>query len=226
MSLDSVACRMLGRPTSSRGMSAADLLLKCPSGTFPIADVCVETTPRQPASYGSAVLECASTGVPAGPGRRLPTHGELRAALSGSSARARRGADVRGLPDLDGWRARRLVRHRPGRKRRDHAQHRRRREGLPLRRRPKQLRTADRCETTPTRKGRDVVSERPPAAERGPLANCASILAVRFAAATGSLARWPGTSSCRDESRRRSPPGSGVLNESAHLSLSRRNLTK
>ena len=34
------------------GMSAADLLLKCPSGTFPIADVCVETTSRQPASYG------------------------------------------------------------------------------------------------------------------------------------------------------------------------------
>ena len=64
-------------------MSAADLLLKCPSGTFPIADVCVESTSRQPASYGVAVLECASTGVPAGPGRRLPTHGELRAALSG-----------------------------------------------------------------------------------------------------------------------------------------------
>jgi hypothetical protein len=65
------------------GMTAADLLLKCPQGTFPIADVCVETTPRSPVAYGTAVIECATTGVPAGPGRRLPTHGELLAALSG-----------------------------------------------------------------------------------------------------------------------------------------------
>ena len=28
------------------------------------------------------MLECANTGRPAGPGRRLPTHGELRAALA------------------------------------------------------------------------------------------------------------------------------------------------
>ena len=65
------------------GMTAGDLLLKCPEGTFPIADVCVETTARPAAAYGTAILECATTGVPAGPGRRLPTHGELQAALSG-----------------------------------------------------------------------------------------------------------------------------------------------
>ena len=47
-----------------------------------MADVCVESTPRAAAAYGSAVLECADTGRPAGPGRRLPTHGELRAALA------------------------------------------------------------------------------------------------------------------------------------------------
>ena len=64
------------------GMTAADLLVKCPSGTFPIADVCVESAPRAAAAYGTAVVQCANTGVPAGPGRRLPTHGELRAALS------------------------------------------------------------------------------------------------------------------------------------------------
>ena len=63
-------------------MTAADLLVACPSGTFPIADVCVETTPRSPASYGAAIVQCSTTGVPAGPGRRLPTYGELRAALS------------------------------------------------------------------------------------------------------------------------------------------------
>jgi hypothetical protein len=65
------------------GLTAADLKVKCPSGTFPIADVCVESTPRRAASYEVAVIECADTGRPAGPGRRLPTHGELRAALSG-----------------------------------------------------------------------------------------------------------------------------------------------
>jgi hypothetical protein len=64
------------------GMTAAELLVACPSGTFPIADVCVETSPRSPASYGAAIVQCATTGVPVGPGRRLPTYGELRAALS------------------------------------------------------------------------------------------------------------------------------------------------
>ena len=65
------------------GMTAAEFLVRCPSGTFPIADVCVETTARQPAPYGTATVQCASSGTPAGPGKRLPTHGELLAALSG-----------------------------------------------------------------------------------------------------------------------------------------------
>jgi hypothetical protein len=65
------------------GMTAAELLLKCPSGTFPVADVCVETTPRAAAAYGTAVGTCANTDRPPGPGRRLPTHGELQAALAG-----------------------------------------------------------------------------------------------------------------------------------------------
>lgn len=65
------------------GLTAVDLLVKCAPDTFPIADVCVERTPRPNASYGSAVEECSAVGTPAGPGRRLPTHGELRMALSG-----------------------------------------------------------------------------------------------------------------------------------------------
>lgn len=64
------------------GLTAADLKIRCPSDTFPVADVCVEKTPRPATSYGSAVLQCAQVGTPAGPGRRLPTHGELRAALT------------------------------------------------------------------------------------------------------------------------------------------------
>lgn len=63
------------------GFTAAELRVRCPSDTFPIADVCVETASRPAASYGSAILECLRIGTPAGPGRRLPVHGELRAAL-------------------------------------------------------------------------------------------------------------------------------------------------
>jgi hypothetical protein len=64
------------------GRTAANLRIRCPSDTFPSADVCVERTSRAAASYGSAVLECARSGTPAVPGRRLPTHGELVAALT------------------------------------------------------------------------------------------------------------------------------------------------
>jgi hypothetical protein len=49
---------------------------------FPIAGTCVERQARRPASYGSAVNECLLVGTPDGPGRRLPTHGELQAALA------------------------------------------------------------------------------------------------------------------------------------------------
>jgi hypothetical protein len=64
------------------GLTAADFKIKCPLDTFAIADVCVERTPRTATAYSSAVLTCLSVGTPAGPGRRLPTHGELRAAVT------------------------------------------------------------------------------------------------------------------------------------------------
>lgn len=64
------------------GLTVGDFKIKCPSDTFPIADVCVERTPRPAASYRSAVHACLWVGTPAGPGRRLPTHGELMAALA------------------------------------------------------------------------------------------------------------------------------------------------
>jgi len=63
------------------GLSAQRLLLKCPDGTFPAADVCIETQARAPAFYGSAVTTCGGTDTPGTPGRRLPTHGELRRAF-------------------------------------------------------------------------------------------------------------------------------------------------
>src|SRR5215217_1201463 len=51
------------------GVTAGNLKIRCPSDTFPIADVCVERTPRPTMSYSSAVLECLLIGTPAGPGR-------------------------------------------------------------------------------------------------------------------------------------------------------------
>jgi hypothetical protein len=65
------------------GNTAADLRLKCPEGTFLIADVCVETTPRAALNFSAAVIACATAEPPRSPGRRLATYGELRAALSG-----------------------------------------------------------------------------------------------------------------------------------------------
>jgi hypothetical protein len=62
--------------------TAADLRVRCPSDTFPMADVCVERSPRAATPYGSAVLQCRQVGTPAGPGRRLPSHAELMAALT------------------------------------------------------------------------------------------------------------------------------------------------
>jgi hypothetical protein len=63
------------------GFSAAELRIRCPDDTFPTADVCVERTPRPAQAYGSAIIACLSVGTPTAPGRRLPSHGELQAAL-------------------------------------------------------------------------------------------------------------------------------------------------
>jgi hypothetical protein len=63
------------------GLSAEQLLLRCPQGTLAAADVCLETQPRPPANYTSAVITCGGTDGPPRPGRRLPTHGELRRAF-------------------------------------------------------------------------------------------------------------------------------------------------
>jgi hypothetical protein len=63
------------------GLTAQRLLLKCPPDTLPIADVCIETQPRPPAVYDTAVLTCADVDARTTPGRRLPTHNELRKAF-------------------------------------------------------------------------------------------------------------------------------------------------
>lgn len=81
----------LGRVTRARvadnaarleGFGAVDFKIRCPADTYPIADICVERAPRAPTFYSSAVRQCSDVGRPAGPGRRLPTHGEVLAALT------------------------------------------------------------------------------------------------------------------------------------------------
>jgi len=59
------------------GVTAARLLLRCPDGTVPVSDVCVETAARAPAPYRTAAVICEGTDRRAGPGRRLPSHDEL-----------------------------------------------------------------------------------------------------------------------------------------------------
>jgi hypothetical protein len=62
--------------------ATAELKVRCPDDMFPVAGTCVERAARPAVAYGSAVITCLNQGVPQGPGRRLPTHGELVAALT------------------------------------------------------------------------------------------------------------------------------------------------
>jgi hypothetical protein len=63
------------------GVTAERLLVRCPEGTFPVSNVCVETAARGPAPYGAAAVVCESTDRNASPGRRLPSHDELMTAI-------------------------------------------------------------------------------------------------------------------------------------------------
>ena len=63
------------------GVTAERLLVRCPEGTFPVSNVCVETAARGPAPYGTAAVVCEGTDRSAGAGRRLPSHDELMTAI-------------------------------------------------------------------------------------------------------------------------------------------------
>lgn len=64
------------------GVTAERLLVRCPEGTIPAADTCIETVARPPLPFYSAMLECAKSESQSGPGRRLPTYNELAIALT------------------------------------------------------------------------------------------------------------------------------------------------
>jgi hypothetical protein len=66
------------------GVSAGRFLVRCPRGTVPVSDVCVESVARVPAPYGIAAVECEGTDRRAALGRRLPSHDELMTAIGDS----------------------------------------------------------------------------------------------------------------------------------------------
>ena len=63
------------------GLSAARLLVRCPSGTVPVSDICVEFAARPAAPYTLAAGACEDVKRPETPGRRLPSHDELMTAI-------------------------------------------------------------------------------------------------------------------------------------------------
>ncbi len=68
--------------------SAAELKLRCPSGTEPVSGVCAEVGTRQRAAYGVARVECDASG------RRLPTYEELANLVSGAGFRLAQGGEL------------------------------------------------------------------------------------------------------------------------------------
>jgi hypothetical protein len=64
------------------GLTAEQLLLRCPEGTLGVADVCIETQPRPATTYRGARGDCGAVDGPPRAGRRVPTYGELAQALT------------------------------------------------------------------------------------------------------------------------------------------------
>jgi hypothetical protein len=63
------------------GLRANDLRVRCPRGTAPVSDTCIETSARGAMPYGAAAIACEGTDRRTSPGRRLPTHAELMTAI-------------------------------------------------------------------------------------------------------------------------------------------------
>jgi hypothetical protein len=76
------------------GVTAGQLFVRCPEGTFPVSDVCVEQAARASAPYRSAAVVCEGTDRSASPGRRLPSHDELMTALGEPSIRLAAGGEL------------------------------------------------------------------------------------------------------------------------------------
>lgn len=78
------------------GQPAARYLVSCPQGTIPIAGTCIEVQAHPSASYRSAVFDCSLIDNRERVGRRLPTHGELMAALASPEIQLAPGGELTG----------------------------------------------------------------------------------------------------------------------------------
>ena len=107
------------------GVSAERLLVRCPAGTIPVADTCIETQARAPLPFHSALLECAATDKPVGTGA---TAAHLRRAGDGAHPRGNiprsgRRADESGLPiERESGAGRSSLHHQPSSRRRPRPQ--------------------------------------------------------------------------------------------------------
>jgi hypothetical protein len=63
------------------GLRAGRFLVRCPSDTVPVSDICIETTARAAAPYEIAAVACEGVNRRTTPGRRLPSHDELMTAI-------------------------------------------------------------------------------------------------------------------------------------------------
>jgi hypothetical protein len=76
------------------GMRASRFLVRCPRGTTPVSDVCVETAARGPLSYRVAAGTCEGIDRPETPGRRLPSHDELMTSIGDSGITLAAGGEL------------------------------------------------------------------------------------------------------------------------------------
>jgi len=86
------------------GLDAAQLLVRCPPGTFPTGGTCIETVPRPPQPYYGAVLTCGHAGGNKTLGRRLPFLSELINAFTQQGVNLAAGGELTGhvYPRADG----------------------------------------------------------------------------------------------------------------------------
>lgn len=77
-----------------QGRTAERFLVRCPTGTVPLYDVCFEIQPRAPAPYTVAAGVCESIDRIRTPGRRLPRHDELMNAIGDSGITLAAGGEL------------------------------------------------------------------------------------------------------------------------------------
>ncbi len=70
------------------------LVARCPGGTKPVSDKCIEVQPRPPAPYLAAAAECEGTDNKVHPGRSLPTHSELMTAIDDAGMQLAAGGEL------------------------------------------------------------------------------------------------------------------------------------